>query len=102
VTAALSWGQLGLQAGRMVVGIVWHRALCMLMPFLACAHRLNHVLPVLGLSIELGSCLCMLIHNSLQVTVVQLLGNHGPLSQRDPGQVFEKAARNCKIPIRQH
>ena len=29
---------------------------------------------------------------------VQLLGNHGPLSEREPGQVFETAARDCKVP----
>lgn len=30
--------------------------------------------------------------------VLQVLGNRGPLSQRDPGQVFATAARNCKTP----
>lgn len=29
---------------------------------------------------------------------VQVLGNRGPLSARDPGQVFATAARDCKIP----
>ena len=32
-------------------------------------------------------------------TAVQLLGNHGPLSARNPGQVFERAARDCKTPL---
>jgi hypothetical protein len=30
---------------------------------------------------------------------VQLLGNHGPLTQREAGQVFEKPAREYKKPV---
>ena len=30
--------------------------------------------------------------------MLQVLGNRGPLSQREPGQVFATAARNCKTP----
>lgn len=29
---------------------------------------------------------------------LQVLGNRGPLSRRDPGQVFATAARDCKTP----
>ena len=35
----------------------------------------------------------------LVLPCVQLLGNHGPLSEREPHQVFEEPARDCKIPV---
>lgn len=37
-------------------------------------------------------------HTYNRGAAVQVLGNRGPLSARDPGQVFATSARDCKIP----
>lgn len=35
----------------------------------------------------------------LPTQLPQLLGNHGPLDAREPGQIFETAARLWRVPV---
>lgn len=89
-----------LNAGTSVTALVLHECQRSLPIHLSMASLHQHCMYV-GLrvtptaSVPSGQLLCGVYQ---RLFFVQVLGNRGPLSARDPGQVFATSARDCKIP----